>query len=193
MLTVDRLDAVITFSPVINYSRSNTHRTLKMSLKLKKLDSRLEILEGDLPDADEFRVFTEDEVLQFEGWKQWMSLTDEQREDMTLQTQSAAYKEWMEEESPSEVGEPVGAYGKHTHRNPNFNDMNIQLKAHIEAGILVLDEPLPEGFANSEVIVSIERLTDGRTHPRPEELAQSQTGFARSVLLDPEEDVWDHE
>lgn len=73
-----------------------------MSLKLKKLDSRLEILEGDLPDADEFRVFTEDEVLQFEGWKQWMSLNEEQREDMMQQTQSAAYKEWMEEEDWAE-------------------------------------------------------------------------------------------
>ena len=59
---------MITFFTVTNYSRFNTHHTLKMSLKLKKLDSnRLEILEGDLPDADEFRVFTEDEVLQFEG------------------------------------------------------------------------------------------------------------------------------
>mgnify|MGYP005857862721 CR=1 FL=1 len=71
--------------------------------------------------------------------------------------------------------------------------MNTQLKAHIEAGTLVLDDPLPTDLGNSQVLVSIEKFSKQGANPRPEELAQSQTGFARSVLLDPEEDVWDHE
>lgn len=71
--------------------------------------------------------------------------------------------------------------------------MSIKLKAHIESGTLVLDESLPEELGNSQVLVSIEIFPNRANDLRPEELAQSQTGFARSVLLDPEEDVWDHE
>lgn len=84
-----------------------------MSLKLLKHQDHLELLEGDLPTGKEIIVFTEDEVLQFEGWKQWMSLSDEQREDMMLQTQSAAYKEWMDDDDWEEcsVGEDPAAYG----------------------------------------------------------------------------------
>jgi len=85
-----------------------------MSLKLKKQDNYLKILEGNLPETDEFRVYTEDEVLQFEGWKQWVSLSEEQREDMMLQTQSAAYQEWMAEDDWDEcrVEESRSSYGK---------------------------------------------------------------------------------
>lgn len=89
-----------------------------MSLKLKKHENHLEILEGYLPENEEFRVFTEDEVLQFEGWKQWMSLSEEQREDMLRQTQSAAYQEWMQEEDWDEcrVGENPAAYSNNAFR-----------------------------------------------------------------------------
>lgn len=85
-----------------------------MSLKLRKEADHLEILEGNLPDGQEFRVFTEDEVLQFEGWKQWMTLSEEQRDDMMMQTQSAGYQEWMEEDDWDEcrVEENPFNYGK---------------------------------------------------------------------------------
>ena len=85
-----------------------------MSLRLIKHADHLELLEGDLPLEKEIRLFTEDEVLQFEGWKQWISLTEEQRDDMMLQTQSAEYSEWMEEEDWVEckVEEGQGTYGK---------------------------------------------------------------------------------
>lgn len=89
-----------------------------MSLKLLKHPDHLELLEGDLPTGKEVIVFTEEEVLQFEGWKQWMSLSEEQREDMMLQTQSAAYQEWMQEDDWAEcrVGETPAAYGKNSFR-----------------------------------------------------------------------------
>jgi hypothetical protein len=166
-----------------------------MSLKLKKQDKHLEILDGVVPDSEEFRVFTEEEVLQFEGWKQWMSLSEEHREDMMQQTQSAAYQEWMEEKDwdKGKVEESQVAYGDKRIKYIGKNTMNKKVKAHIEAGTLVLDEPLPEDLGNSEVLVSIEKFPSQPGDLRPEELAQSQTGFARSVLLDPEEDVWDHE
>lgn len=166
-----------------------------MSLKLRKQDKHLEILDGVVPDSEEFRVFTEDDVLQFEGWKQWMSLSEEQREDMMQQTQSAAYKEWMQEDDwdKSKVEEPSVTYGNKNTKHTGINAMNIKVKAHIEAGALVLDEPLPEDLGNNEVLVSIEKFSNQRDDLRPEEMAQSQSGFARSVLLDPDEDVWDHE
>lgn len=69
-----------------------------MSLKLLKHTDHLQLLEGDLPTGKEIIVYTEEEVLRFEGWKQWMSLSEEQREDMMQQTQSAAYQDWMQEE-----------------------------------------------------------------------------------------------
>ena len=71
--------------------------------------------------------------------------------------------------------------------------MNIKMKAHIQGGSLVLDEPLPTDLENGEVVVFIEKLSQNSKNLRPGELAQSQTGFARSVLLDPEEDIWEHE
>lgn len=166
-----------------------------MSLKIVQHSDSLELLEGSLPLDQPVKVFTEEEVLQFEGWKQWMSLSDEQREDMMLQTQSAAHQEWMEEEDcdESKVEEPSVTYGNKNGKHTEINAMNIRVKAHIEAGMLVLDEPLPKDLGNDEVLVSIEKLSSQRDDLSPEELAQSQSGFARSVLLDPEEDVWDHE
>lgn len=70
-----------------------------MSLTIMKKGNSLQLLNGYLPEGTPVKVFTEAEMLQFEGWKQWMALTEEQREDMMLQTQSASYKEWMEEEN----------------------------------------------------------------------------------------------
>jgi len=163
-----------------------------MSLKLRKLENHLEVLEGDLPGNKEFRVFTEEEVLQFEGWKQWMSLSEEQRDDMMLQTQSAAYKEWMDDGGwdDSGVEESLATYGKGKVKQ---SGMNTQIKAHIDSGNLILDEPLPPDFEDSEVLVSIKHLSPNSPHPRPEERLQSESGFARTVLLDSSEDVWDHE
>lgn len=69
-----------------------------MSLKFKRRDRRLETLDDDLPHVDDSRVFTEDEVLHFGGWKQWTLLSEEQRDNMMAQTQSAAYQEWMQED-----------------------------------------------------------------------------------------------
>lgn len=69
-----------------------------MSLTLIKHGNQLEILEGDLPMELAVKVFTEEEVKQMEGWAKWMALTDEQRHDMLMQTQSAEYREWMEED-----------------------------------------------------------------------------------------------
>lgn len=71
--------------------------------------------------------------------------------------------------------------------------MNTQIKAHIDSGSLILDEPLPPDFEDSEVLVSITQLSPKDPRPRPEERLQSETGFARAVLLDSSEDVWDHE
>jgi len=85
-----------------------------MSLKLRKQDDRLEVLEGELPEGEEIRLYTEDEVLQFEGWRQWVSLTQEQREDMMFQSTSAGYQEWMEEDDWDEckLGEDPASYNQ---------------------------------------------------------------------------------
>lgn len=73
-----------------------------MSLKLIKESNTLKILEGEIPEGKEVIVFTEDEVLQFEGWRQWMALSEEQRDDMMLQTQSSGYQQWMDEDDWAE-------------------------------------------------------------------------------------------
>lgn len=93
----------------------------------------------------------------------------------------------------TQVEESLATYGDKKIKSTGMNTMNVKMKAHIEAGMLVLDEPLPEDLGNSEVLVSIEKFSKQPDDLRPEELAQSQSGFARSVLLDPEEDVWDRE
>lgn len=71
--------------------------------------------------------------------------------------------------------------------------MNTRLKAHIDSGNLILDEPLPHGLQNAQVFVFIEQLPQDTNEARPEERAQSESGFAREVLMDPSENVWDHE
>jgi hypothetical protein len=59
---------------------------------------------------------------------------------------------------------------------------------------LVLDETLPADFPDGEVIIHlVPAKKSPDCPPTPEEIAQSQSGFAQSVLLDPAEDVWDHE
>ena len=79
-----------------------------MSLTLIHDSLGLRILEGELPAGTPVRVFTEDELPQFEGWRHWSSLSKEQRESFLLQTQSREYQDWMDEEDWPEarVGEP---------------------------------------------------------------------------------------
>jgi len=69
-----------------------------MSLTLIKHPTFLEVLEGELPLEKPVKVYTEEEVKQMEVWAAWMSLTDEQRELMMMQSTSAQFKDWMEED-----------------------------------------------------------------------------------------------
>jgi hypothetical protein len=69
-----------------------------MSLVLRKNGNALMVVEGKIPESDEFLVFTEEEVRQFQGWQKWISLSTEQSDDMLFQTQSASYQDWMEED-----------------------------------------------------------------------------------------------
>ncbi len=92
-----------------------------MSLTLIKHPTFLEILEGDLPFETPVKVYTEAEVKQMEAWAAWMSLTDEQRELMLMQSTSAQFKDWMDEddwqeckvmERPQNPYMPEGAKGE---------------------------------------------------------------------------------
>lgn len=72
--------------------------------------------------------------------------------------------------------------------------MNITLRAHIHQQQLILDESLPASLPEGEVMVHITPAGSqyrGQTSPR--ELAQPASGFVRSVLLDPAEDVWQND
>lgn len=69
-----------------------------MSLTVIKEGDGLKILDGDLPTSEPVKVYTEDEVKQMEAWAAWMSISEAQRQEMMLQTQSTEYAEWMDEE-----------------------------------------------------------------------------------------------
>ena len=66
--------------------------------------------------------------------------------------------------------------------------MTLRLPAHIEDGVIVLDAPSPMDLSASKITVLIE---DPVNPPFPEEVTQSQSGFAKSILLDPAEEVWE--
>lgn len=68
--------------------------------------------------------------------------------------------------------------------------MTYKLSAHLDGDAVVLDEPPPSNLKMAKVTVLIEERTVGA---RAEELAQSEGGFVKSVLLDEEEDVWSHD
>ena len=69
-----------------------------MSLTLIQDSHGLRILEAELPAGTPIRVFTEDELQQFEGWRYWSSLSEEQRESFLHQNQSRDYQDRMDEE-----------------------------------------------------------------------------------------------
>jgi hypothetical protein len=65
--------------------------------------------------------------------------------------------------------------------------MTTKIKAHLEAGQVVLDEPIPRGFSAEQVYVLLVNSDDT---PTAQELAQSTSGFAREVLLNSSENIW---
>jgi hypothetical protein len=65
--------------------------------------------------------------------------------------------------------------------------MTTKIKAHLEAGKIILDEPIPGGFLAEQVYVLLVNSDDA---PTAQELAQSTSGFAREVLLNPTENIW---
>ncbi len=67
--------------------------------------------------------------------------------------------------------------------------MTHRINAHFEGGVVVLDAPLPNGIKPTHVIVEISDVSPATV----EELAQSESGFARTVLLDSSEDVWEND
>jgi len=67
--------------------------------------------------------------------------------------------------------------------------MTHRINAHFEEGVVVLDAPLPKGIKPTYVVVEISEVSPATV----EELAQSESGFARTVLLDSSEDVWEND
>ncbi len=67
--------------------------------------------------------------------------------------------------------------------------MTYRINAHFESGSIVLDEPLPTDLGPARIVVEISEAV-GTT---PEELAQSESGFARMVLMDSAEDIWEND
>lgn len=65
--------------------------------------------------------------------------------------------------------------------------MTTKIKAHLESGKVILDEPIPSGFLPKQVYVL---LLDASESPTAQELAQSSSGFARDILLNPSENIW---
>lgn len=94
-----------------------------MSLTLIKHGDQLEILEGDLPLEQAVKVYTEDEVKQMEAWVAWMSMTEEQRNEFMLQTQSSEYREWMDEEEWEECKVMEGENNPYKVGDSNKGDM----------------------------------------------------------------------
>ena len=68
--------------------------------------------------------------------------------------------------------------------------MTAKIKAHLEAGKIILDEPIPGGFLAEQVYVLLVNSDD---NPTAQELAQSTSGFAREVLLNSSENIWAHD
>jgi len=68
--------------------------------------------------------------------------------------------------------------------------MTLKLRAHVNQGQVILDEPLPQGLVPKVVHVLVD---DGRDPARPSELIQGQSGFVQQVLLDPSEDIWQND
>ncbi|GAB4183242.1 MAG: hypothetical protein Fur0032_24210 [Terrimicrobiaceae bacterium] len=68
--------------------------------------------------------------------------------------------------------------------------MTYKLPAHMKEGVIVLDAPPPLDISTSKITVLIEEPANS---PSPEELTQSRSGFAKSILLDPAEDVWEND
>lgn len=67
--------------------------------------------------------------------------------------------------------------------------MTYRIPAHLESGTIVLDEPLPSGLHLPRIVVEICEAASATA----EELAQSESGFARTVLMDSAEDVWEND
>ena len=65
--------------------------------------------------------------------------------------------------------------------------MTTKLRAHLESGEIILDEPIPNEFLSGQVYVILVNSDDV---PTAQELAQSSSGFAREVLLNPTENIW---
>ena len=70
---------------------------------------------------------------------------------------------------------------------PNLHLMTTKIKAHLEEGKIILDEPIPRGFLAEQVYVLLVNSDDT---PTAQELAQSTSGFAREVLLNSSENIW---
>ena len=68
--------------------------------------------------------------------------------------------------------------------------MTAKIKARLEAGKIILDEPIPGGFLAEQVYVLLVNSDDKAT---AQELAQSTSGFAREVLLNSSENIWAHD
>jgi hypothetical protein len=67
--------------------------------------------------------------------------------------------------------------------------MTTKLRAHLEGNVVILDDPLPPN-AGPDVFVLID---DGQPAPSADEVIQSESGFAREVLLSKSEDIWEND
>lgn len=68
--------------------------------------------------------------------------------------------------------------------------MTYKLKAHWEGDVVVLDEPVPSEARSTPPQVLLEiNVPD----PTAAEKAQSDSGFVRNVLLNPQEEVWEND
>ena len=67
--------------------------------------------------------------------------------------------------------------------------MTTKIKAHLDAGRVVLDEPIPKDFVEGQVYVILVN-TDS---PNAQEIAQSESGFAREVLMSTTENIWEND
>jgi hypothetical protein len=68
-----------------------------MSITIIKEGNQLRLIEseGPIPENKPVRLYTEDELA---GLHAWRTLPAESKETLLAQTQSAAYREWLEED-----------------------------------------------------------------------------------------------
>ncbi len=73
--------------------------------------------------------------------------------------------------------------------------MPLTLTGTIASGELKTDLPIPDSFPKGPVLITLTPLTSVEDQPpvTAGEMAQGESGFIQTILLNPSENVWDND